>query len=107
MIVGSMKDFFGDTPYPAPLPPTEQIEQIQRVRSNIGKLIVGFFEERGIGAQFHADDLRKHVTGDATTAPASSDRIMRDLRKSGFINYEVVNRSKSLYRIVAIENTFP
>ena len=37
------------------------------------------------------------------TAPASADRVMRNLKKAGKINYEVVNRAKSLYVALPLE----
>lgn len=76
--------------------------QIERVASRIGGVVVEFFELLTVGAEFHASDLREFVgikTGEFV-APGSPDRIMRDLRKRQVINYELVSRSKSLYRKV-------
>lgn len=72
------------------------------VRQRIAPAIFGFcWANRG--CEFHADDLRQHVaqaTGGA--APASADRVLRDLRQRGVINYEVVSRKDSRYRIVSV-----
>ena len=35
------------------------------------------------------------------TAPGSADRVLRDLRQRGSIDYEVVSRRSSLYRVLA------
>ena len=37
-------------------------------------------------------------------APASADRILRDLRARQVVGYEVVSRTKSLYRITNFGN---
>lgn len=52
--------------------------------------------------QFHADDLRQHVvTRCGVVAPGSADRILRDLRKKGRVNYSV-DRAASLYTILHV-----
>ncbi len=52
--------------------------------------------------EFTAQELRQyvlgHVVGDTPVAPASADRIMRQLRQSGTINYVLVSRIHSLYK---------
>jgi len=82
----------------------EQSTQLERVASRIGGFVVEFFNSIPIGAEFHASDLREFVEMKAGVAPGSPDRIMRDLRQKRVVNYEVVNRSKSLYRKVAVED---
>jgi hypothetical protein len=53
------------------------------------------------GRTFHADDLRRHVDGmvEGGCAPASADRVLRDLRQKGVVRYTVIDRSKSLYQL--------
>jgi len=50
--------------------------------------------------RYTATDLRQYVQlrVGGYVAPGSPDRIMRNLRHKGKINYELVSRSKSLYR---------
>lgn len=76
-----------------------------RVRKAIRWAIVTFFSDRIASGRcdFHADELRQYVRKHAgdLVAPASPDRIMRDLRQGGEINYDLVSRSKSLYRATA------
>lgn len=80
-------------------PAEEQRNNLVRVRARIGLRIVEFWRERLRGdPMFTADDLRAHVASIAESAPASADRILRDLRQRGVLNYEVVNRAHSLYR---------
>ncbi len=75
---------------------------LTRVRGTIGKTIVAFcilhFERT-----FHVSELREFVEARVgAIAPDSPGRILRDLRRDGVIDYEVVSRSESLYRIKAV-----
>jgi hypothetical protein len=84
-------DFLGDL---------EQRENIARVHNKIAPIIARFFEERGVGHEFHVDELRRYVARHyPVNAPDSAGRIMRDLRERKWIGYEVVNRRASLYRM--------
>jgi hypothetical protein len=77
--------------------------ELVNVRASVGQAIQLFYDNRMAGSMpmFHADDLRVFVeAATGKTAPASADRILRDMRQSGKINYEVTNRSKSLYRLL-------
>jgi hypothetical protein len=51
---------------------------------------------------FTATDLRQYVQlrVGGYVAPSSPDRILRNLRKKGKVNYTLINRSRSLYRAV-------
>ncbi len=80
---------------------SEQQTQLRRVTGNIADLILEFFEGYQVGEMFHAGDLHKFVSNRASVSPASSDRVMRQLRLAGQVHYEVVNRAASLYRKVA------
>jgi|SRR5580765_7822071 len=77
----------------------EQQENIARVRSRIGKAVQTFVlaKAKETDQSFHAEELRAAVEAVAPGAPGSPDRILRDLRQRGFINYAVVNRAASLY----------
>jgi hypothetical protein len=78
----------------------EQPEQIERVKEKIGRVIRAFVTMRGIDGEFHADELRAYVRASCPSlAPASPDRILRALRQDGLLNYEVVSRRGSRYRI--------
>lgn len=76
---------------------------LRPVAARIADAIMEFCEARAAAAEWHADDLRRHVaqrTG--IVAPASADRVLRDLRQKGAIAYEVVNRAGSLYRVTEV-----
>jgi hypothetical protein len=75
---------------------------MENVGSKIGAAIVDFCSRR-LGMTIHAEDLRNHVSNVVgKTAPGSADRILRDLRQRGKVNYDVVNRRQSLYRITDV-----
>ncbi len=88
-----------DQPPPAAPKPTEQEKQLARVKGSIADVIVEFFRVRRVGDRFFASDLHKFVGERAQIAPASADRVMRDLRKGGQVNYCVISRSRSEYRV--------
>lgn len=82
----------------------DQSVELKRVSSRISRFVVDFFESLETGSQFHAADLKQFVADkNENIAPGSPDRIMRDLRKRGIINYELVSRPKSLYRKVEVQ----
>lgn len=74
-------------------------ENLERVSVRIAAAVKQFCREH---RRFHADDLRNYVT-EATgiNAPASADRVLRDLRQKGQLNYRLLSRSESLYEVVA------
>ena len=83
-------------------PRSQQTENLQRVSRRIGAAILSFYEANPVAA-FHADDLRDSVRKQCgKVAPASSDRVLRALRKKRMINYEVTNRRQSLYQFLPI-----
>lgn len=78
-------------------------QHAERVNSRIAPAIVEFCAVRGVGSQFHAEDLHRHVeirTG--RVAPASADRVLRMLRTGRQVEYKVLDRGRSLYEITAI-----
>ena len=74
-------------------------ENLERVKSNISGFVLDFVRGRE-GSTFYASELRSYVQKRHGTAPASPDRILRDLRQKGFLNYKVVSRSQSLYKVL-------
>lgn len=79
-----------------------QAEHLASVSSRIGDAIIEFARRR-VGCEWHADDLREHVTRTVgTVAPGSADRVLRDLRQRGAIEYVVVSRAASRYRVDSI-----
>ena len=74
--------------------------ELDRVSSRIGAAILSFCRSH---RTFHADDLRVYVAMETgTAAPASADRILRDLRKRGLVSYRVLSRQSSLYAVDSV-----
>lgn len=74
----------------------EQAEHLDRVSGRIGAAILAFYQKRQ--EPFHMDDLRRFVAAVVgPVAPASADRILRQLRLQKRLNYRVVSRRQSLY----------
>ena len=76
----------------------DQQSNLQRVKSKTAGAILAFFDSLHVGDEFCAQQLRDYVAALVPVAPASPDRILRDMRQRGQLNYEVVSRSQSLYR---------
>lgn len=69
------------------------------VAARIGDAIYLFCKGK-VGTHFYAEELRHFVAKTTGAgAPASADRILRQMRQKNIIGYTVVNRSKSLYKI--------
>lgn len=83
----------------------EQAPQIARVTSAIGGAVLAFCRAAlRTGGEFHGDDLRVWIGHQGIQcAPASPDRILRALRRAGQLDYEVVNRHESRYRVIWVE----
>ena len=92
---------------------TEQTEQLKRVYAKTSDAILAFYNQRvnqpGEGSAFTADQLRFFVTNNVQggVSPSSSDRVLRNLRQQGKLDYVVLNRGKSLYRAVPLGTTKP
>jgi ribosomal protein S25 len=82
---------------------SEQRQNIERVSTAISNLVVAFLRSH-IGKEFHVESLRQYVFSNVQgyVAPASPDRILRDLRQKGVIDYRVVNRRQSLYMALPV-----
>jgi hypothetical protein len=85
--------------------------ELERVGLNLNQAVIAFWKMRIHGlngnggailtdnpSRFTANELRQHVQHyHFGTAPASADRVMRQLRAKGKINYALTNRAQSLY----------
>jgi len=78
---------------------TANAPHLARVSARISEAIVAFCRAR-VGKEFFADDLRRYVTAQVgAVAPGSADRILRALRQGGEVDYVVVDRAASKYRV--------
>lgn len=74
--------------------------ELTRVCDRIGDAIIAFMRS---AEAFHADELRASVIATVgVIAPGSADRVLRDLRQRGLVNYRVLNRRQSLYERVPL-----
>lgn len=85
---------------------TGPAENMERVASRIGEVIVAFWRERvkSEEPEFRARELLERVVEDAgiSCSPDSPSRILRLLKRAGRINYELVSRADSLYRAIPV-----
>ena len=81
-----------------------QTEELSRVQANIGELVERFVLDRWQTGRprFYIQDLHDYIAARTQIAPASPDRILRQLRLEGKIDYTVVSRSESCYEITAL-----
>lgn len=81
-----------------------QAEEVARVTSAIGGAVLAFCRARlrTAGGEFHGDDLRAYVAEHCPCAPGSPDRILRALRRAGQLDYQLISRRKSLYRVTRV-----
>jgi hypothetical protein len=82
----------------------EQLANIERVGERIAAYVEEFCRERfeSGATEFRMSELTEHVRSRSLIAPDSAGRILRDLRTRKVLDYEVVRRSESLYRLTAV-----
>ena len=85
-----------------------QPRELRRVSDTISKEIVDYCRAR-VGREIRMAWLQKHVVGRiqitqcATVQASSVDRVFRDLRQRGIIDYTCISRKESKYRIEWVE----
>lgn len=57
-------------------------------------------KKRTGNAPFHMKELTDHVLEKVTVAPDTPGRILRMLKNKGYLDYQVEDRARSLYRFV-------
>ena len=76
---------------------TTQERELRRVSGAIASAIVRFCRTR---STFTAAELREYVDNSAPmSAPASADRVLRNLRQRGIIDYQLTDRAGSRYKV--------
>lgn len=84
----------------APPHASTQTTELVRVEGRIAELVLAFCASR-TGRTFHLADLNAYVSERAQVAPDSPRRILSQLRKTGQVAVECVNRSESLWVVAA------
>jgi hypothetical protein len=73
-------------------------QDLKRVGKRIGDAIVEYTDTH---KTFRMEYLRQFVEAKVgKVAPGSPDRILRQLRADGTLNYQVISRHDSLYQMV-------
>ncbi len=83
----------------------QQDKQLQRVVPKLQDVIIQFLKRKlkTIKQEFHAGELCIYCLNKVNDiAPDSVSRVMRELRKRGIIDYEVIDRKNSLYLIIGV-----
>lgn len=105
---------FDWSPPPAspPKPAPDQAAELARALSALEQHIMAFLRERMRGAPgcrvFHMSTLldavnkRRAAAGKKPCAPDSPRRVMRELQAMGCCDVRLLNRSLSLYEVVAV-----
>lgn len=89
---------------PMPLFDAEQPAQLARVGESIAPLVLAFFTTKQPGDLFTMNSLTDYVRARRSLGVVeSAGRILRDLKRKGELNYELVSRAQSLYRVLAVE----
>ena len=85
-----------------------QQQNLTRVSEIIGPLVLAFYLlTLESGAPWRMADLTAYVAERADTAPDSAGRILRSLRQTGKLDYEVLSRSESLYQSLPVGRKQP
>lgn len=83
----------------------EQDENLARVSTKIAPIVLRFCRKRWHRGEpeFHMEELLRFVKLRTEIAPDSPSRILRQLRLKKRIDYIVVSRSESLYKLTAVK----
>ena len=89
----------------APQLDTEQEAELERVDRSIRVHVVAFLREvlTWSPPQFFATELVEYVNKHTQTAPDSPGRILRMLRRECLVSYEIIDRSKSPYKLLWLD----
>ena len=87
-----------------PLFDAEQPAQLARVKASIAPRVLAFFAAKQVGDEFHVNDLTRFVWEVFPSVAADSPRrVMAALKAEKLLNYELVSRTDSLYRVAEME----
>lgn len=78
-----------------------QTTELVRVESRIGAVILAWCE-RHVGREFHLSQMTAAVMAETLCAPDSPRRILLQLRESGHVDVELLERGRSFYRVRSV-----
>ncbi len=83
---------------------TDQATELSRVTARIAPLVLRFCRNRKRTApQFRLAELTFFVGLHAQVAPDSPRRVLSHLRDRGLVQYRLVSRRESLYRVTRVK----
>lgn len=85
----------------------QQSTELDRVSTRLAATILCFVRHcvANDEAHFFMSDLLAHVSAQVQCAPGSPERVLRDMRAKGQLDYKCVRRSNSLYKILSIKES--
>lgn len=84
----------------------EQSDELDRVSERIAAVVIDYFNEHGPGYEFTLHEITLYVMQKVVCSPTSPYRVMADLRKKDQLNYVVLSRKESLYRMTTVTEDF-
>jgi len=86
-----------------------QTAELEHVKTSIRTLVEDFVKERYASGnvQFYMRELHNYIFDRAHIAPASPDRILRQLRREGKFDYTVIDRRASKYQLTPLSESRP
>ena len=81
-------------------------QELSRVRQRLSAVVLDFCSEviQQQPPHFRLEDLYRFVVGAGVDcAPNSPYRILRQLQSEGLVEYDVISRGQSLYRVTQVE----
>ena len=78
-----------------------QTTELVRVESRIGAVILAWCE-RHVGREFHLSQMTSAVMAETLCAPDSPRRILLQLRESGHVDVDLLERGRSFYRVRSV-----
>jgi len=74
----------------------DQIKNMDRVKSKLTKPIFDFCKEH---KYFKMSELAAHCMKERNCSPDSPSRIFREMKRMGVLNYVVISRANSFYKV--------
>ena len=78
------------------------VASLYRVNDRIAGHVLVFCRAH-VGLEFHMDWLTEYVRECGWAAPDSAGRILRSLRQKGRVEYSLLSRRDSLYRVESVK----
>ena len=78
--------------------------QLTRVRAKLDAVVASFIAHRlATNPTFTSAELHAWAQRHGHSAPGSADRVMRAMRTAGEIAYVLVDKSRGMYRAIALD----